>query len=95
MSVQVSGEPALPAPESPEEFIAEHYWGYNQRPGGATLEYQVQRSPWRMWKAEQAELICDVAGIYGPEFVESLKGPPASAFLAEGSDVVVYRGRVI
>jgi hypothetical protein len=55
----------------------------------------VERSPWRLWKAEQAELVCDAASIYGPEFEESLKGPPASAFLAEGSDVVVYRGSVI
>lgn len=95
MSVQVSGEPALPSPGSPEEFVAEHYWGYNRLPNGATLEYQVERSQWRLWQAEQAELVCDVAGIYGPEFVESLKGPPVSAFLSEGSDVAVHKGRVI
>jgi uncharacterized protein len=95
MSVQVSGEPTLPSPGSPEEFVAEHYWGYNKRSDGTTLEYQVERSPWRLWKAEQAELVCDAASIYGPEFEESLKGPPASAFLAEDSDVVVYRGSVI
>lgn len=95
MSVQASGEPTLPSPGSPEEFVAEHYWGYNRRSDGATLEYQVERSQWRLWQAEQAELVCDVVGIYGPEFVESLKGPPASAFLSEGSDVVIYRGRII
>jgi uncharacterized protein len=95
MSVQVSGEPTLPSPGSPEEFVAEHYWGYNRRSDGATLEYQVERSQWRLWQAEQAELVCDVEGIYGPEFVESLKRPPASAFLSEGSDVVIYRGRII
>jgi uncharacterized protein YqjF (DUF2071 family) len=95
MSVQVSGEPTLPTPGSPEEFVAEHYWGYNRRPDGATLEYQVERSQWQLWNAEQAELVCDVAGIYGSEFVESLKGSPVSAFLSEGSDVVVYRGRII
>jgi uncharacterized protein len=95
MSVRVSGEPILPLPGSPEEFVAEHYWGYNQLPDGATLEYQVERSPWRLWKAEQAELVCDVASIYGPDFLESLNGPPVSAFLSEGSDVVIYRGRII
>jgi uncharacterized protein YqjF (DUF2071 family) len=95
LSAQASGEPTLPPPGSSEEFVAEHYWGYNRRHDGATLEYQVERSPWRLWKAEQSELACGVAGIYGPEFEESLKGPPVSAFLAEGSDVVVYRGSII
>jgi hypothetical protein len=30
--------------------------------------------------------------LYGASFVEALDGPPTSAFLAEGSKVVVYRG---
>jgi hypothetical protein len=38
-------------------------------------------------------LDCDVAGLYGPEFAPFLAGPPSSAFLAEGSAVVVRQGR--
>jgi len=34
-----------------------------------------------------------VAGLYGAQFAEPLRQPPASAFLADGSAVTVYRGR--
>jgi hypothetical protein len=77
---------------SEEEFIAEHYWGYaNQR--GRTVEYQVEHPPWRVWQVGESWLECDVAGLYGPEFAPFLSGPPSSAFLAEGSAVVVRQGR--
>ena len=38
------------------------------------------------------EYECDVAGLYGEEFVEALSREPVSAFMAEGSEVVVRRG---
>ena len=87
-------DPPLPvAPGSEEEFITEHYWGYSSRADGTTIEYQVEHPRWRVWKARDASLDCDVAGIYGKEFVEPLKQPPSSAFLADGSAVTVFRGR--
>ncbi|MEK6300636.1 MAG: DUF2071 domain-containing protein [Acidobacteriota bacterium] len=84
------------APEGSEaEFITEHYWGYAGRRGGRTMEYRVEHPRWRIARATSAELDCDVAGLYGSQFVESLKTPPASAFLAAGSEVTVFRGSVL
>lgn len=94
MSVRTSGEPAEMQPGSQEEFIAEHYWAYVRRENG-TLEYRVDHPRWRIWNALESELDCDVCALYGPEFAEALSGVPASAFLAEGSEVLVYRGRAI
>lgn len=92
LGVRPQGAAQPMTPGSEEEFIAEHYWGYaNQR--GRTVEYQVEHSPWRVWQVGESWLDCDVAGLYGPEFAPFLAGAPSSAFLAEGSAVVVRQGR--
>lgn len=73
-----------------EEFITEHYWGYTARDGKCS-EYQVEHPRWQIWRASKATLVADVAMLYGEPFVESLSGLPASAFIADGSSVVVRR----
>jgi len=80
---------------SHEEFIAEHYWGYARRRDGSTLEYRVEHPPWRVTGARSARFECDVAACYGASFVESLSAKPASAFVAEGSAVTVFKGAVL
>jgi uncharacterized protein YqjF (DUF2071 family) len=86
------GPTTAATPGSEEEFITEHYWGYTARRDGTTSEYHVEHPPWRVTTAANASFKCDVAAMYGKEFVESLSSEPSSAFLAEGSPVVVYRG---
>ena len=89
----VSGEPAVAAPDSEEAFITEHYWGYAQQKDGRTMEYRVEHPPWRVWTGQDVELECDVAGLYGEAFALFMKGAPSSAFVADGSPVVVRSGR--
>lgn len=93
--VRTFGLAHLAAGGSLDEFITEHYWGYTSRPDGATIEYQVTHPRWRLWRAAEGHLDCDVAAFYGPEFADALRAPPASALLAEGSDIAMHRGRVI
>jgi uncharacterized protein YqjF (DUF2071 family) len=71
-----------------EEFLSEHSWGYIARPHGCS-EYRVEHPRWSFWPASGAELECDVAALFGPEFAESLASPAAAAFVADGSEVVV------
>jgi len=75
-------------PGSEEEFITEHYWGYTARGEGCS-EYQVEHPRWRVWPARVAGFNADVGALYGPAFVEALSAPPCSAFIADGSPVVV------
>lgn len=77
---------------SPEEFITEHYWGYAAQRDGGCMEYRVEHPRWRVMQTTKAELDCDVAAIYGAEYSAFLTGAPASAFVAEGSEIKVYRG---
>jgi uncharacterized protein len=92
MTVGVRGDPQLMVPGSEAEFIAEHYWGYTAQRDDSTLEYQVEHPPWRVWPAEEAKLTGDMTGCHGEKLGRYLEGPPASAFLAEGSEVAVYGG---
>lgn len=78
-------------PGSHEEFIAEHYWGYCAQRDGGAIEYQVEHPPWNVWPASVATLDCDAATLYGASFAEVLTQHPASAFIADGSAVAVYR----
>ena len=88
-----AGQPADLVADTDEAFITEHYWGYTRRRDGGTSEYQVEHPPWRVWPATAARLDCDAAGLYGPDLAAFLCGPPATAFVAEGSPIVVRRGR--
>ncbi len=85
------GPQALPE-GSETEFITEHYWGYNSQRDGSTLEYRVEHPRWRVYNVADSKLDCDVAGLYGRQFVDYLKHSPISVFLAEGSPVTVNRG---
>ena len=95
LSVRVDGSPYLPDETSEESFITEHYWGYVRQRDGTGLEYRVEHPRWRVWRAAEAELDCDVSAVYGAEFAPYLTDPPSSEFLAEGSAVTVRRGRLL
>ena len=90
-----SGAPAPLAAGSEEEFITEHYWGYTAQRDGGTVEYRVEHPSWRVWSDTEAALDADVARLYGAEFAGPLAAPPSSAFVADGSPIVVRRARRI
>lgn len=87
------GAPAVPAADSEAAFVTEHYWGYTRQRDGGTVEYEVTHQPWRVWAGADPVLDADVTGLYGAAFAEALAAPPRSAFVAEGSPVVVHRPR--
>lgn len=87
-------EPHIPPPDSLAEHIVDHYWAYTATPRGAAYEYLVPHPPWRIAKAE-GEFTGDAYRQYGPRFAPFLRGEPASAFWATGSNVSVFRGQQI
>src|SRR5271156_4362043 len=109
LHAEAAGEAAMPAQSSLEQFITEHYWGYsalpgstNRRPGspslprdGGTVEYQVTHPQWRVWRGASGGFEGDGAALYGDAFGEVLRRAPDSAFIADGSAVVVFQGRHI
>lgn len=93
ISLRTEGNAALPQEHSEEQFITEHYWGYAQQRDGSTMEYRVAHPQWRVWSGRDAKFVGDMAELYGPELAAVIRGRPSSAFLAEGSEVEVFRGR--
>jgi hypothetical protein len=87
VAARVTGAPAPLVDGSAEEFITEHYWGYTRQRDGGTVEYRVAHPRWRTWPAADVTLSGDLEPTYGPAFARALSGPPASAFVAEGSAV--------
>jgi uncharacterized protein YqjF (DUF2071 family) len=73
---------------SAEEFILEHYWGYNLINQNTTLEYAVEHIPWHIAPVTKPIFEANVAALYGPAFEPYLK-QPFSAFFAKGSGVAV------
>jgi hypothetical protein len=93
--LKAAGQPAFPENGSEEQFITEHYWGYAAQKNESCVEYRVAHPPWTVWKAESSSVSGDLTPLYGKVFAAILRTTPTSAFLAEGSDVIVYRGRNI
>lgn len=82
-------------PGSPEEFIFEHYWGYNKLTSHSTMEYQVEHVSWQTGKVKDHIFDADIAGLYGEAFKPYLQKAPVSAFFAVGSDIKVRMGNKI
>jgi uncharacterized protein YqjF (DUF2071 family) len=90
LAVDFSGPAAVPAPGSLEEFLAERHFGYVAA-DRATREYRVDHPPWRIWRATAARLSPAAADSFGPRFARALARDPVSAFVAEGSHVLLHR----
>ncbi|MES2521361.1 MAG: DUF2071 domain-containing protein [Gemmatimonadota bacterium] len=80
---------------SVESFIAEHYWGYTRRERKPTMEYRVEHPEWRISMTAGCMFEADLSTLYGPRLAEIFTTTPVSTFVAEGSDVVVYRGQPV
>lgn len=85
----VSNERSPMLPGSAEEFIFEHYWGYNKLRNGDTLEYAVEHIPWEISEVTEPVFDADIKALYGEAFVPFLSVKPYSAFFAYGSDIIV------
>ncbi|WP_428330243.1 YqjF family protein [Mucilaginibacter sp.] len=80
---------------SAEEFIFEHYWGYNIWSAVKTMQYQVEHVSWQIAEVTDPVFEADVKELYGEAFEPFLKTKPFSAFFASGSDVNIRVGEMI
>jgi uncharacterized protein len=95
LRAEAAGESALAREGSVEQFITEHYWGYSRQADGECLEYEVQHPRWRVWQTTNASFEGNAAPLYGDKLAEVVARSPESAFIADGSEVTVFRGRRI
>lgn len=83
------------APDSPERWITEHYWGYTKITPKKTYEYQVKHPVWNLYGVCDHSLSGNIGDLYGQEFSSVFSSSPSSVFIADGSEVTVHMPTVI
>jgi uncharacterized protein YqjF (DUF2071 family) len=91
LKVKALNRPSPIEAYSAEEFIFEHYWGYNQLNKNTLIEYGVEHPSWEVYPVTYYELNADIARLYGTEFVSYLLKEPHSIMLAKGSAVTIRK----
>ncbi|MET0243160.1 MAG: DUF2071 domain-containing protein [Flavitalea sp.] len=75
---------------SGEEFIFEHYFGYNKLNNTTTIEYSLEHPRWEVYPVRDYSIDCDFRKLYGLDFAPFIQGvKPVSVFLGKGSGVSV------
>ncbi|RFS14720.1 DUF2071 domain-containing protein [Emticicia sp. C21] len=82
-------------PDSEEEFITEHYWGYARYSEKKTNEYEVTHPRWNVYPVKDYQIQCNFSELYGPDFAFLKDTKPTSVLLAEGSEISVLKGKTI
>ena len=80
---------------SEEEFITEHYWGYSRINQSMSGEYQVAHPSWDVYPVDKYTIDCDFGQLYGAAFSGLKDQKPGSVFLAEGSEISVFKKKLI
>jgi uncharacterized protein len=94
IAIDASKETFELEPNSVEEFIAEHYWGYNTGKNKKTFQYGIEHARWKLHKSINSKINVDFEDVYGLEFAFLKHQKPKSIFLIEGSEVIVREGQV-
>ncbi|KGO92557.1 YqjF family protein [Flavobacterium subsaxonicum] len=79
-------------PDSEEEFITEHFWGYTKISDTMTSEYEVAHPRWQIYPIRDYEVNVDFKIVYGTDFAFLQDAKPVSVYLAEGSEILVKQG---
>jgi uncharacterized protein YqjF (DUF2071 family) len=89
------GLPAVPAPESEEDFITQKPWGFTTQRDDGTVEYHVEHPRWRVWQVSDARVYGSVSESPDPAlnliWSTVFGSEPHSAFFAEGSAITIYQ----
>lgn len=92
-SILGSIKPVAISPNSKEEFITEHYWGYTKLKSQVTSEYGVEHPRWEVYPVKSYKIEVDFGANYGADFAFLSDTEPNSVMLAEGSPIRVLKGR--
>lgn len=76
-------------PGSIEEFIFEHYYGYNKLNQELSQEYRVNHPRWEINKVMDYKIDCDFKTMYGDDFSVLNGIQPDSVIMSSGSGVTI------
>ena len=76
-------------PNSIEEFIFEHYFGYTKVNANHSIEYKINHPSWEINEIQDYSVKCNFKDFYGDDFEVLNSTKPHSVMLAEGSRISV------
>jgi uncharacterized protein len=76
-------------PNSLEQFIYEHYYGYTKVDENKTEKYKLQHPSWNTYEVVNYTIDCDFEAMYGKTFSVLNQTEPTAVFIAEGSSIAV------
>ena len=95
IQITADKENAQMQPESIEEFIFEHYYGFTKINNQTSQEYEVKHPRWLVNKISDFSINCDFKSMYGNDFSFLSNHQPDSVIFAEGSAVTVKWKRTV
>jgi hypothetical protein len=90
-SARRAGVAAPPADHSPEEFISDRAWVYARQQDGSVLECRFDRTPFDVAPARDVRLECEIALLFGADYLPILTRPPLTTFV--GTETLVTLGK--
>ncbi len=77
------------------EFITEHYWGYNKINLNKTTEYEVRHPRWQEYLVKEYSITTNFEKLYGPSFGFLNNAKPANVLLAKGSAISIQQKKLV
>lgn len=87
--VEASPESSPMKPDTIEEFIFEHYYGYTKIDSNSAEEYNIRHARWNVSEIINYEIDCNFEAMYGSDFAFLKNKKPDSIMIADGSPVSV------
>ena len=92
LRVEADGRGQRLEPGTIEDFLTHREWGYTRQRDGSTVEYRVDHPRWTIFPGLEAQCAGPaLASSFGEDFSAVLGRAPDSAWLSDGSPVVVHR----
>ncbi len=76
------------SPESKIGYILRHSDRYTVN-NGQLWRFEMTTPQWDIWDVAQAKFDCDIAALFGKDFVKPMSAAPASVFLSRGNVVTL------
>lgn len=78
-----------------EDFFSKHYWGTSKINYNSSTIYKIDHPAWKSHKILSSKISFDFNTIFGSEFKHLTNTNPESIQLFDGSEVIVYKKKIV
>lgn len=93
--LKTSKESAAIDNSSSEAFFSKHYWGTAQVNDKSCTVYKIEHPEWKAFQVKDWEINFDFGSVFGADFMHLNDAEPESVQLLEGSEVTVFKKKIL